>query len=147
MLKYIPIIILVNSISISQEIVNPFSENKILKYRLFHTPPKPLFKSQTHFLDFVTDIPKDSVNEAILFFKTNNMENYREFSLLGTHGLYRFKYDPKIYPGKSIQYYFVLKSGPDIYATPLNSQGELIPVNKRFLDPVQYYMQRARMNK
>tara|TARA_B000000557_G_scaffold264306_1_gene269239 strand:- start:1381 stop:1830 length:450 start_codon:yes stop_codon:yes gene_type:complete len=149
MLKYKKMILflLVNNFIISQNIEDPFNNSKILKYRLFHTPPKPLFISQTHFLDFVTDIPKDSVDEAILFFKTNNMDNYREFSLLGTHGLYRFKYDPKIYPGKSIQYYFVLKSGTNIYATPLNSKGKLVPINKRFLDPVQYYKQRARMNR
>ena len=74
------------------------------------------------------------------------MDLFREFSLEGTHGLYRFKYDPKVYLGNSIQYYFILKSGPNIFGTPLNSKGKLVPVNKRFIDPVQYYKQRARMN-
>ena len=32
-----------------------------------------------------------------------------EFSIVGNHGLYRFKYDPKTYPGTKINYYFVIK--------------------------------------
>ena len=41
--------------------------------RLYHAPPKPLFKERTHNLDFITDIPDDSVLSATLFFKTNLM--------------------------------------------------------------------------
>ena len=40
--------------------------------RLYHSAPKPLFKSRAHNLDFVTDIPRDSVLSATLFFKTNS---------------------------------------------------------------------------
>tara|TARA_B100000809_G_scaffold235895_1_gene254439 strand:+ start:3610 stop:4020 length:411 start_codon:yes stop_codon:yes gene_type:complete len=132
---------------IAQEInTDPFLESMILKHRLFHKQPKPLFKSRSHYLDFVTDIPKDSVDRAILFFKINIMDNYQEFSLDGSYGLYRFKYDPKIYPGASIQYYFVIETNDNIYGAPLNSQGMLVPIKGQFIDPIQYYKQRARMN-
>ena len=49
--------------------------------RIFHSPPKPFFKGRIHNIDFVTDIPRDSIKSAILFFKTNLMEYYREFSI------------------------------------------------------------------
>ena len=149
MLKNIFIIFLIFFIVVlaQNNETDPFSGSVILKHRLLHTPPKPLFENRSHYLDFITDIPGDSVEQVILFFKTNIMENYREFSIEGTHGLYRFKYDPKVYPGHSIKYYFVLKSGDTIYGIPLNSQGKLVPVEKRFIDPIQYYKQRARMNR
>lgn len=36
--------------------------------RIYHAPPKPLFKGRSHNLDFITNIPKDSVESAIIFF-------------------------------------------------------------------------------
>ena len=114
--------------------------------RLYHAPPKPLFKERTHNLDFITDIPDDSVLSATLFFKTNFMTYYQEFSLEGIQGLYRFTYDPKTYPGTHLQYYFVIKTETELHGTPVNDQGELTPVNKLLVDPVQYFKQQARMN-
>ena len=78
--------------------------------RLFHSPPKPLFKGRKHDLDFVTSVPKDSIISGSLFFKTNSMTFYREFNLESTHGLFRFTYDPKIFPGTHLEYYFVMKT-------------------------------------
>tara|TARA_B100000029_G_scaffold514780_1_gene618978 strand:+ start:3840 stop:4280 length:441 start_codon:yes stop_codon:yes gene_type:complete len=114
--------------------------------RVYHAPPKPLFKGRPHDLDFLTDIPKDSVASSILFFKTDSMEYYQEFSLEGNHGLYRFNYDPKLYPGTRLQYYFVIQSGSNIHATPVDSTGELFPMDKLLIDPVQYFKQKARLN-
>ena len=42
--------------------------------KLYHSIPNPFFKSRSHNLDFITDIPQDSVLAATLFFKTNLME-------------------------------------------------------------------------
>ena len=114
--------------------------------RLYHAPPKPLFKERAHNLDFITDIPEDSVLSATLFFKTNFMEYYQEFSLEGIQGLYRYTYDPKTYPGTYLQYYFVIKTEKELHGTPVNDQGELTPVDKLLVDPVQYFKQQARLN-
>ena len=114
--------------------------------RLYHAPPKPLFKERSHNLDFITDIPDDSVLSATLFFKTNFMAYYQEFSLEGIQGLYRFTYNSKTYPGTHLQYYFVIKTETELHGTPVNDQGELTPVNKLLVDPVQYFKQQARMN-
>ena len=114
--------------------------------RLYHAPPKPLFKERAHNFDFITDIPGDSVLSATLFFKTNFMAYYQEFPLEGIQGLYRFTYDPKTYPGTHLQYYFVIKTEKEIHGTPVNDQGELTPVDKLLVDPVQYFKQKARLN-
>ena len=114
--------------------------------RLFHSPPKPLFKGRSHNLNFITDVPDDSVLSATLFFKTDFMAYYQEFVLNGVKGLYQFTYDPKTYPGTYLQYYFVIETEKKVYGSPLNDQGELSPVKKLLVDPVQYFKQQARLN-
>ena len=115
--------------------------------RLFHSPPKPLFKGRKHDLDFVTSVPKDSIISGSLFFKTNFMAFFREFNLESTHGLFRFTYDPKVFPGTHLEYYFVMKTTKGIHAAPIDDSGVLAPVNKLLIDPIQYYKQQARLNK
>lgn len=115
--------------------------------RLYHSIPKPFFKSRAHNLDFVTDVPEDSVLSATLFFKTNTMEYYQEFLLIRERGIYRFIYNPKKYPGTHLQYYFVLETKSEIYATPINDEGKLLPVNKLLIDSIEYFKQKARLNK
>ena len=114
--------------------------------RLFHSPPKPLFKGRSHNLNFITDVPDDSVLSATLFFKTDFMAYYQEFVLNGVKGLSQFTYDPKTYPGTYLQYYFVIETEKKVYGSPLNDQGELIPVKKLLVDPVQYFKQQGRLN-
>jgi len=115
--------------------------------RLYHTPPKPLFKGRSHDLDFITNIPDDSVLTATLFFKTNFMAYYQEFSLKGTQGLYQFTYEPKTYPGTHLQYYFVIETDKNFHGCPINDQGELTPVDKLLIDPIQYFKQQSRLNR
>ena len=115
--------------------------------RLYHTPPKPLFKGRSHDLDFITNIPDDSVLTATLFSKTNFMAYYQEFSLKGTQGLYQFTYEPKTYPGTHLQYYFVIETDKNIHGCPINDQGELTPVDNLLIDPIQYFKQQSRLNR
>ena len=115
--------------------------------RLFHSPPKPLFKGRKHNLDFVTTIPQDSIISGSLFFKTNLMDYYREFILNDKHGLFRFTYDPEIFPGTHLEYYFVIKTATGIHASPIDDSGKLAPINKLLIDPIQYYKQQSRLNK
>ena len=58
--------------------------------KLYHSIPNPLFKSRSHNLDFITDIPQDSVLAATLFFKTNLMEYYQEFPLNRERGFFDY---------------------------------------------------------
>ena len=115
--------------------------------RLYHSIPHPFFKSRAHNLDFITDIPQDSVLAATLFFKTNLMEYYQEFSLKRERGIYRFVYNPKSYPGSRLQYYFVIETKGEVHGTPINDDGELSPVDKLLINPVEYFKQKERLNK
>ena len=47
--------------------------------RLYHAPPKPLFKERAHNLDFITDIPGDSVLSATLFLRQISWHIIRNF--------------------------------------------------------------------
>ncbi len=114
--------------------------------RIYHSIPNPFFKSRSHNLDFITDVPEDSVLKATLFFKTNMMEYYQEFLLPRDRGLYRFTYDPKTYPGTHLQYYFIVETEKEVYGAPIDDNGELSPVNKLLIDPVEHFKQKARLN-
>tara|TARA_A100001011_G_scaffold210144_1_gene218399 strand:+ start:3227 stop:3667 length:441 start_codon:yes stop_codon:yes gene_type:complete len=110
------------------------------KPRLIHYPENPIFIGQKHNIDFITDIPKDSILSASLFFRTDSLINFQEISLDNKNGLYRFTYSPIIFPGKSIEYYLVLQNINDIlYASPLNSKGKLSPMRRSLKDPKIYY--------
>tara|TARA_B100001250_G_scaffold110693_1_gene93428 strand:- start:95 stop:538 length:444 start_codon:yes stop_codon:yes gene_type:complete len=110
------------------------------KPRLIHYPENPIFLGQKHNLDFITDIPKDSISSASLFFRTDSLINYQEISLDYKEGLYRFTYSPIIFPGKSIEYYLVLQNiNALLYASPLNSKGKLSPMRRVLIDPKIYY--------
>ena len=115
--------------------------------RVHHSPPKKLFKGQSHLIEFITNIPDDSVLTATLFMKTDFMAYYQKFLLSGNHGLYRFTYNPKNHPGNRLQYYFILETSRQIYGVPIDSSGDLNPADKLFIDPVEYFKQQGRLNK
>ena len=114
--------------------------------RVFHIPPKPLFKDRIHKLNFVTDIPKDSIITSSLFFKTDLMNYYQEIQLPGKSGSYNFVYNPKKYPGKRLQYYFIIKTIKNLFGVPINDKGELQPVDKLLINPKEYFNQQRRLN-
>jgi hypothetical protein len=115
--------------------------------RVFHIPPKPLFKDRIHKLNFITDIPTDSIITSSLFFKTNLMDYYQEIQLLEKSGLFSFVYNPKKYPGKRLQYYFIIKTIENLFGVPINDKGELQPVDKLLINPKEYFNQQRRLNK
>ncbi|SVD89323.1 uncharacterized protein METZ01_LOCUS442177, partial [marine metagenome] len=78
------------------------SKRLLSEPKLYHYPPDPLFINRPFSLDMVTDIPDALIQSVSLLFKTDQMENYREISLKGSHGLYRFKVKTDEFPGKSI---------------------------------------------
>jgi len=123
------------------------SKRLLSEPKLYHYPPDPLFINRPFSLDMVTDIPDVLIQSVSLFFKTDQMENYREISLKGSHGLYRFKVKTDEFPGKSINYFFVIYTNErEVYGAPLNSKGIISPVKRKFLDPIQYYNRKKRLN-
>jgi len=115
--------------------------------RIFHSAPSPFFKGRSYNIDFITDIPVDSILSSTLYFKTNQMKYYQEFQLSGTTGLYRFTYKPNTFPASRIQYYFTIMTQTGIYGAPINDEGNLTPVDKLLVNPVEYFKQQSRLNR
>jgi len=115
--------------------------------RIYHSAPSPFLKGRSYNIDFITDIPVDSILSSTLYFKTDQMKYYQEFQLSGTKGLYRFTYKPKTFPASRIQYYFTIMTQTGIYGAPINDKGNLTPVDKMLADPFEYYKQQSRLNR
>ena len=112
--------------------------------RIFHQPEKVLFNSRAFNLEMFVEIDKKLIKEASLFFRTDSQPRYREISFSLDKDRFIYRYNPKENPAKYITYFFTveLKSG-QIYATPVDSSGLLIPITKDLVDPIKYYRERA----
>ena len=121
--------------------------NSIVDIKLFHSPPEPLFVGRPFELSLVTEISDSLLFSVLLFFKTNKMETYREIILTGDSGLYKYKIDIKKFPGESIDYFFAVRTlDGKIYGAPVDDKNILSPIKKIFIDPVQYFEQKKRLN-
>ena len=121
--------------------------NSIADIKLFHSPPEPLFVGRPFELSLVTEISDSLLSSVLLFFKTNKMETYREIILTGDSGLYKYKIDIKKFPGESIDYFFAVRTlDGKIYGAPVDDNNLLSPIKKIFIDPVQYFEQKKRLN-
>ena len=115
--------------------------------KLFHSPPEPLFIGRPFELSLVTEINESLLSSVLLFFKTDEMESYREIILTGDAGLYKYKIDINNFPGKSIDYFFVIRTTDGkIYGAPVDNNKSLSPIRKIFIDPVHYFEQKKRLN-
>ena len=115
--------------------------------KLFHSPPEPLFIGRPFELSLVTEIDEFLLSSVLLFFKTNEMESYREIILTGDAGLYKYKINIDSFTGDSIDYFFVIKTTDGrIYGAPVDNNKKLSPIKKPFIDPVQYFEQKKRLN-
>ena len=121
--------------------------DKIEEIKLFHSPPEPLFIGRPFELSLVTEINESFLSSVLLFFKTNKMETYREITLNGESGLYNYKIDIKKFPGESIDYFFAVKTlDGSIYGAPVDENKIVSPIKKTFIDPVEYFEQKKRLN-
>ena len=124
-----------------------FRFNSIADIKIFHSPPEPLFVGRPFELSLVTEISDSLLSSVLMFFKTNKMETYREIILTGDSGLYKYKIDIKEFPGESIDYFFAVRTlEGKIYGAPVDDNNLLSPIKKIFIDPVQYFEQKKRLN-
>ena len=124
--------------------LGPFMET----IRIIHHPEEIMFINRPYNLDLFVNFPSDSVESVSLFIKTDNMARYQEFFLTRVRGRYTFRYDPVKMPGKSIRYFFVVRLKPfALFATPLNKDGFIQPVERTFVDPVAYYKWKRAQNR
>ena len=132
--------------SIHNSAIN-LSFDVIENIKLFHSPPNPLFIGRPFELSLVTEIDESLLSSVLLFFKTDEMESYQEIILSGDAGLYKYKIDINNFPGKSIDYFFAIRTTDGkIYGAPVDNDKSLSPIKKTFIDPVQYFEQKKRLN-
>ena len=132
--------------SIHNSAIN-LSFDVIENIKLFHSPPNPLFIGRPFELSLVTEIDESLLSSVLLFFKTDEMESYQEIILSGDAGLYKYKIDINNFPGKSIEYFFAIRTTDGrIYGAPVDNNNSLSPIRKIFIDPVQYFEQKKRLN-
>ena len=125
-----------------------FILNNNFDIKLFHSPPEPLFIGRPFELTLVTELKGHSLSTVLLLFRTDLMENYREIKLHGEEGLYNIKIDINDFRGSAIEYFFVVKTNDGrIYGAPVNRDNELLPIEKKFVNPVEYFEQKKRLNK
>ena len=135
----------------SQELINSSTINLsfdvIEDIKLFHSPPNPLFIGRPFELTLVTEIDESLLTSVLLFFKTNKMKSYREITLSGDSGLYKYKIDINDFPSKSIEYFFAIRTiDGRIYGAPVDDNKSLSPIRRTLIDPVQYFEQKKRLN-
>ena len=126
---------------------NNLSFDVIEDIKLFHSPPNPLFIGRPFELLLVTEIDESLLSSVLLFLKTNEMESYREITLSGDSGLYKYKIDINNFPGETIEYFFAIRTiDGRIYGAPVDNNKSLSPIRRTFIDPVQYFEQKKRLN-
>ena len=126
---------------------NNLSFDVIENIKLFHSPPNPLFIGRPFELLLVTEIDESLLSSVLLLLKTNEMESYREITLSGDSGLYKYKIDINNFPGETIEYFFAIRTiDGRIYGAPVDNNKSLSPIRKTFIDPVQYFEQKKRLN-
>tara|TARA_B100000745_G_scaffold2624_1_gene2194 strand:+ start:1757 stop:2257 length:501 start_codon:yes stop_codon:yes gene_type:complete len=116
--------------------------------KVFHHPDRVLFNSRAFELEVFTKYPRDEIKSVSLFYKTDSISRLREVPFNPQDKRYVFRYDPKKNPTERIVYFFTvyLKDG-GMFATPVDSSGEIMPITKYLLNPVDYYKKRASLKK
>lgn len=134
------LIILFTGVSIGQEADSVLKQTFPVSKKINHRPPMPFFEGRPYYLELFSDLPENRLESITLFFKTDQSMDYREIPLDYYRGRYRFKYDPVIYPGKELTYFFVaIVKGSGSYASPVDENGKLVPMVIEPMDPIKYY--------
>ncbi|MBT3479433.1 MAG: hypothetical protein HOA15_07670 [Candidatus Marinimicrobia bacterium] len=112
--------------------------------KVFHHPARVLFNSRAFELEVFTKYPRDKIKSVSLFYKTDTISRLREVPFNPQDKRYVFRYDPKENPAGRIVYFFTvyLKDG-GMFATPVDSSGQIMPVTKHLLNPAEYFKKRA----
>ncbi|MEA1880905.1 MAG: hypothetical protein U9N31_00660 [Candidatus Marinimicrobia bacterium] len=112
--------------------------------KVFHHPDRVLFNSRAFELEVFTDFPREKIQSVSLFYKTDTMPRIVEIPFHPQDKRFVFRYDPKEKPANKITYFFTVGLKDDaMFATPVDSLGQLQPITKFLLNPADYFKKRA----
>ena len=108
--------------------------------KVFHRPDEVVFNTRPYNIDLFVDFDESEIASASIFFKTDALDNYIEYSLDIIRARYRFQFSPLFSSAKVIEYFFVVSlHNHSIYAAPLNKNGYINVVKKTLEDPAEYF--------
>ncbi len=118
----------------------PIFSGYLQSKNIIHNPEKIMFQGRNYNLELVVDLPDSIIKSVSLLVRTKMRSPYQEVFLQRERGLYSFHFDSEIFSGSLIQYFFVVQlSDYSLFAVPINEKGDIQPVKRLFIDPIEYY--------
>ena len=122
--------------SLTEKNFNGYLQSK----RIIHQPEEIMFKGRNYSMEIIVDIPEDSIELVNLFIRTDTKRPYQEIFLKQKYGLYSFRFDPEVFPGSMVQYFFTVQLADySLFAVPVDKKGVVRPVERTLIDAVEYY--------
>ena len=122
--------------SLNEQNFNGYLQSK----KIIHHPEKIMFQGRTYNLELIVDVPEDSIESVNLFIRTDTKRPYQEILLKQKRGIYSLRFDPEVFPGSLVQYFFIVQlSDYSLFAIPVDNNGAIRPVERVLINAVEYY--------
>ena len=112
MANQISMLFLFSAVMLATELPDSLNEQNFNGYlqskKIIHHPEKIMFQGRNYNLELIVDIPEDNIESVNLFIRTDTKRPYQEISLKQKRGIYSLRFDPEVFPGSLVQYFFNL---------------------------------------
>ena len=144
MANQISLLFLFSAVLLATELPDSLTEQNFNGYlqskKIIHHPEEIMFQGRNYNLELIVDIPDDSIESVNLFIRTDTKKPYQEISLKRKRGIYSLRFDPEVFPGLLVQYFFIVQlSDYSLFAIPVDNNGAIQPVERTLVDAVEYY--------
>ena len=144
MANQISMLFLFSAVMLATELPDSLNEQNFNGYlqskKIIHHPEKIMFQGRNYNLELIVDIPEDSIESVNLFIRTDTKRPYQEISLKQKRGIYSLRFDPEVFPGSLVQYFFIVQlSDYSLFAIPVDKRGAIQSVERALVDAVEYY--------
>ena len=138
------ILFLFSTVLLATELPDSLNEQNFKGYlqskKIIHHPEEIMFQGRNYNLELIVDIPEDSIESVNLFIRTDTKRPYQEISLKQKRGIYSLRFDPEVFPGSLVQYFFIVQlSNYSLFAIPVDNNGAIRPVERMLTNAVEYY--------
>ena len=144
MANQISMLFLFSAVLLATELPDPLTEQNFKGYlqskKIIHHPEEIMFQGRNYNLELIVDIPDNSIESVNLFIRTDTKKPYQEISLKRKRGIYSLRFDPEVFPGSLVQYFFIVQlSDYSLFAIPVDNNDAIQPVERTLVDAVEYY--------
>ena len=122
--------------SLNEQNFNGYLQSK----KIIHHPEEIMFQGRNYNLELIVDIPDNSIESVNLFIRSDTKKPYQEISLKRKRGIFSLRFDPEVFPGSLVQYFFIVQlSDYSLFAIPVDNNDAIQPVERTLVDAVEYY--------